>query len=94
MSGQIGIPNYKDLFNKHSLNELKELLMQLDIVFMKLSGDEAIANRESDLYELYSKQYASDINNLSFLRNASQQIADICNKDLFTITDKSMKFRD
>lgn len=87
---KIGIPNYKDVVNVNTLNELKKQLNTLCIDYNKFVSNKAVENRESDLWDIYTSQYERDLALLTEMRSAAQMIADVCNKGLFNISSRAI----
>lgn len=87
---QIGIPNYKDIFNKEKVSNLNDLVTALNIYYSKLINKQSIDNRESDKVEVYIKQYEDDIYNLKKVRELATQLSDFCNEGIFKISLNSV----
>lgn len=73
---------YKDLINFSIVRKLKEKLNNVCIIYNNLVNKSNIKKRESDFYEVYTKQYQEDLSNLEQLRDTCLHTADLCNEIL------------
>mgnify|MGYP007056176606 CR=1 FL=1 len=92
MSGQVGIPKYKDLLNKTKLNDLTNNIKYISLRFNMLASDKAVENRESDLFEQYTTQYGEDMQNIDFIRQYAQNIVNICNDMNFILSKRAIQY--
>lgn len=82
---------YKDIINFSLINKLKKCMNDACIMYNNLLKKEKITNRESEFYEVYTKQYAEDMNDLILLRNRCQDIVDLCNKSILNMNRYHIK---
>lgn len=61
------------------------------IIFNNLLKGDNISNRESEYYEVYTKQYAEDMHNLIELRDRCLNIVDECNKIMMNMNVYNIK---
>jgi len=90
MSAQVGIPNYKDLVNIQKLTELKNAVNTICLNFSKFASAEAIANRESELFENYTNQYNNDMIYLRNICDKAQTLVNECNEALYLISTSAV----
>lgn len=82
---------YKDIINFSLINKLKKCMNDACIIYNTLLRKEKINNRESEFYEVYTKQYSDDMNDLVTLRNRCQEIVDLCNKTILNMNTYHIK---
>ena len=82
---------YKDIINFSLINKLKKYMNDACIIYNTLLRKEKINNRESEFYEVYTKQYSDDMNDLVTLRNRCQEIVDLCNKTILNMNRYHIK---
>lgn len=92
MSGQVGIPKYKDLLNKTKLADLTTNVRGLNLRFNMLTSKESIEDRESELFEQYTTQYKDDMQNIDFIRQYAQNIVNMCNEMNFILSKRAIQY--
>ena len=92
MSGQVGIPKYKDLLNKTKLADLTTNVRGLNLRFNMLTSKESIEDRESELFEQYTSQYKDDMQNIDFIRQYAQNIVNMCNEMNFILSKRAIQY--
>lgn len=92
MSGQVGVPKYKDLLNNKKLSDMKNNLHSLNLRFNMVASDKAIENRESDVFEQYVTQYTQDMQNIDFIRQYAQNIVNMCNEMSFILSKRAIQY--
>jgi len=92
MSGQVGIPKYKDLLNKTKLADLATNIKGLNLRFNMLTSKESIEDRESELFEQYTTQYKDDMQNIDFIRQYAQNIVNMCNEMNFILSKRAIQY--
>lgn len=92
MSGQVGIPKYKDLLNKTKLADLTTNVRGLNLRFNMLTSKESIEDRESELFEQYTSQYKDDMQNIDFIRQYAQNIVNMCNEMNFMLSKRAIQY--
>jgi hypothetical protein len=73
---------YKDLINFTLIRRLKHYLNDICVIYNNLVKNDNVKKRESDYYEVYTKQYQEDLSNLEQLRDNCLHTADLCNEIL------------
>jgi hypothetical protein len=73
---------YKDIINFSAIKKLKKYLNDVCILYNRIIRPENLKNRESDLYEVYTNQYKTDMEYFQQLRDNCLKTADLCNKIL------------
>lgn len=91
MSAQVGIPKYKDIVNKKFLDELKNNINLLCVIYGKLASKNGIENRESDNYEQYKTQYEKDIVQLEEISAFAQKLLNKSNEAIFEISKRAIE---
>lgn len=91
MSNQLGIPKYKDLLNKTTLQDMQNNIKAMVLRYNMMSNDNAVNNRESEVYSDYMNQYQVDMDNLGMIRQYAQNIVDMCNEACFVISKRSIE---
>lgn len=82
---------YKDIVNFSIINKIKQYMNDACIVYNNLIKKDKVKNRESEYYEIYTKQYTDDLNSLITLRNNCQNVVDLCNKTILNINKYHIK---
>ena len=88
---KVGIPEYQDLFNSKKLLKIKDLINIICLAYSKVASSEAVQNREDDDYNIYSKQYIHDLNNLKEIILTAQDLINDCNESLYLISSASIQ---
>ncbi len=91
MGNQIGIPEYKEFINAEKLSELKKSVNGLCLNFAGIASTDAINNRESDKFELYSKQYNSDLMKFQNMIYYAQTIVNEINNIMLNISTNAIQ---
>lgn len=92
MSAQVGIPYYKDIVNTTKINEFKEVINKICLIYTKLGSKDACENRESQEYDRYTTQYSVDMMNLKTLCKYAQELVEQCNDTMFLIADRGISY--
>ena len=92
MSAQVGIPKYKDLLNKTKLADMTNNVRTLNVRYNMLTAEKAVENRESELFEQYTKQYQEDMQNIDFIRQYAQNLVNICNEMSFILSKRAIQY--
>lgn len=94
MSAQVGIPHYKDLVNETKINELKDIINKICLIYTKLGNKDAFEHRESQDYDVYTTQYSIDMSNLKSLCKYAQNLVEQCNDTMFLIADRGITYHE
>jgi hypothetical protein len=73
---------YKDIINFTLIKKLKNYLNDICIIYNNLVKKDNIKKRESEFYEVYTKQYQEDLQYIEQLRDKCLHTADLCNEIL------------
>lgn len=92
MSGQVGIPKYKDLINRSKLEDMNNNVRSLNLRYNMFTSNKAIENRESELFEQYSSQYSEDMQNIDFIRQYAQNLVNMCNEINLIISKRAIQY--
>jgi hypothetical protein len=82
---------YKDIINFSAIKKLKKYLNDVCILYNRIIRPENLKNRESDLYEVYTNQYKTDMEYFQQLRDNCLKTADLCNKILLDMNTYHIK---
>lgn len=91
MSGQIGIPKYKDLVNKKII-DMKNNIELLSLRYKMLASQKSVDNRESEVFEQYCNQYREDMQNIDFIRQYAQNIVKACDEMNLIISKRAIQY--